>query len=562
MAEEELQSGRSTADTVPVPTEAPTADSTPAKAEKRASGDASVKSTKKKIWPYIVTGTILVLGVVSYAFHVPSRLLDMYQTTSVTLKIKEGEKFAIEGAAVSVDGKSYTSDATGKVTIPAIIEGTYPITIKKDGYKPLEAELSVMRGSDELKVFSLIKEGEKLFALSGVVNNFVTGTAMADVEVSLDGTTVKTNAAGEYSFTKLAAGTQKVSFGKTGFTVVTRSETIIAEDLKLTTTALSPVGKVVFVSNRTGGKRAIYQSNYDGTDQALLVTPVGTTEDFGPKFSPDGSYVAFSSSRDGVISSFGGELTRLYVVGKDGKNLKKISDDYSAQSLTWSPTGSILFFSAYSDTKLSLPVSKFYNVGKGEVYEIEKTATNVTFSQKSEKALYTTYADGVSVLRTVNPITGERTIISQKTGFIEAASWGDADTTVSYAYVKPDGSRVYYKLQVGTNAEAEVAAPVSTVATKVLTLSPSATQAVFVAERDGKKDLFREDASGKNELKLTSLGVVSSTVQPRWDATGSYLTFAVVRENETALYVVSAEGGAAQKITDFFNDPSPPSYAL
>jgi dipeptidyl aminopeptidase/acylaminoacyl peptidase len=418
-----------------------------------------------------------------------------------------------------------------------------------------------MRGSDELKVFSLTKQTEKLFGLSGVVNNFVTGIAMADVEVSLNGTTVKTNAAGEYSFTKLAAGEQQVSFGKTGFTTVVKTETILAEDLKLVPTALSPVGKVVFVSNRTGGKRAIYQSNYDGTDQALLVTPVGTTEDFGPKFSPDGSTVVFSSSRDSIISNFGGELTRLYVVGKDGKNLKKLSDDYSAQSLTWSPTGTSLFFSAYSDTKLSVQVSKFYNVGKGDTFEIEKSATGVAFSQKSEKALYTTYADSVAVLRTVNPITGERTILSQKVGYIDSAEWGDADTSISYSHVRPDGSRVYYKLQVADGTEVEVAAP-ATALTKTLTASPDDTYAVFVAERDGKKDLFRQDASGKNELKLTSLGVVSTTVQPRWDASGSYLTFAVVRENETALYIVSAEGGSAQKITDFFNDPNPPSYVL
>lgn len=516
---------------------------------------------KRSVWPYVITGTILVLGIASYAFHIPEKLLDMYQTTSVTLKVKEADKFPVEGAVVTVDGKTYTSDASGKVTIPAIIEGTYTITIAKDGYQAFSGDLNVLRGSDELKVYSLVKEGEKLYSISGVVNNFVTGVALADVQVTLGSTTVNTNAAGEYSFSKLASGDQKLTFGKTGYSVVTRTETILTEDLKLSATNLSPVGKVVFVSNRAGGKRAIYQSNYDGTEQALLVTPVGTTEDFGPKFSPDGSYVVFSSSRDGAVSPYGGELTKLYLVGKDGKNLKKLSDDYNAQTLTWSPTGSSLYFSAYSDTKLSSPVSKFYNIGKGDTFEIEKGASNVTFSEKSEKALYTTYSDNVSVLRTVNPVTGERAIISQKVGYIENPAWGDSDTSVSYALAKPDGSRVYYKLQVADSSEVEVAAPSQTT-TKTLITSPNGKYSVFVAERDGKKDLFRQDANGKNELKLTSLGVVSSATQPRWDPSGSYLTFAVVRENETALYIVSADGGSAQKITDFFNDPNPPSYGL
>ncbi len=560
MAEDEVLQAEGNAGDAPAESAPDPVVEKPEDAPEKEKGKAKVSGKRSK-WPYIITGTILVLGVASYAFHIPERLLDMYQTTSVTLKVKEADKFPVEGAVVTVDGKTYTSDTNGKVTIPAIIEGNYTVTITKDGYQAFSGELNVLRGSDELKVYSLIKEGEKLYGISGVVNNFVTGAALADVQVTLGSTTVNTNAAGEYSFTKLASGDQKLTFGKTGYSVVTRSETILTEDLKLTATALSPVGKVVFVSNRTGGKRAIYQSNYDGTEQALLVTPVGTTEDYGPKFSPDGSYVVFSTSRDGVVSPYGGELTKLYLVGKDGKNLKKLSDDYSAQALVWSPTGSSLYFSAYSDTKLSSSVSKFYNIGKGDVFEIEKGAANVTFSEKSEKALYTTYSDTVSVMRTVNPVTGERAIISQKVGYMETPVWADNDATVTYGLVKQDGSRVYYKLQVADGSEVEVAAPSQT-ATKTLIASPNGKYSVFVAERDGKKDLFRQDANGKNELKLTTLGVVSSATQPRWDPSGSYLTFAVVRENETALYIVSADGGSAQKITDFFNDPNPPSYGL
>lgn len=517
------------------------------------------KTKKRNLWPFIITGSIVVLGIAAYVFKVPTLLMDRYQTTSVTLKVKEGEKFAVEGAVVTVASKTYTTDSTGKATIPEIIAGTYQITITKEGYQDFTGDLSVVRKSDELKVFSLTKEIEKLYTLSGVVTNFVSGEPLVDVQVSLGTTSVTTNAAGEYSFSKLAAGEQSLSFGKTGFNPVTKKETIEDESHTASPTVLSPVGKVLFVSNRSG-KRALYQSNYDGTDQGTLVEPVGTTEDFGPKISPSGSLVAFSSTRDAVISSVGGELARLYLVGKDGKNLKKVSDDYAAQVLKWASNSAVFFYTAYSDSNLSVPVNRFYNVQKAELFDLEKTAVNVTFSDASERALYTVTADGVTIMRTVNPLTGERTIISQKVGYINQPTWGDNDTTVTYIHSKPDGSQVRYKLQVSDSSEVEVAATQATTDNTVL--SPDGTYGVFVAERDGKKDLYREDSAGKNEKRLTTLGVVGTTVQPTWDATGSYVIFSVFRENETALYIVSAEGGTPQKITDIYNDPSPAGYGF
>jgi Tol biopolymer transport system component len=520
---------------------------------------ASVKKPRK-IWPFVVTGVIIALGLAAYFLNVPSRLVAAYNTTSATLKIKETDKFAVEGAVVTLDGKTYTSDATGKVSIPSIVAGSYPITITKEGYQAFSGTFSVVRKETELKVFSLTPEAAKLSSIKGVITHFVTKLPLAGVQVTLGNSSVSTDAAGEYQFSKLALGKYTLSFAKTGFIATTKDQEVGVEQVTSPETFLTPAGKVFLVSNRSG-KRAIYQSNLDGSELSLVTEPVGATEDFSPKLSPNFGTIAFSSTRDEVVSSFGGELSRMYVVGANGKNLKKVSDDYAASSLKWSPDSNMLFFSAFSDTKLTNPVNRFYNVAKGTLFDIENNVGMVSFTAKGDVAAYTTYDGSLSTLRTVNPNTGERKVITEKQGYIDQFSWSDANTSLTYSLNLSDGSKATYKVTVSNLAEVSLNIQ-QTASTRNEVASPDGKYKIFVEERDGKRDIYRQDADGKNEKKITSLGVVTTGSQLQFDATGEYIIFEVVREQETALYVTSRDGGNASKITDFYKDPNPAGYAL
>jgi hypothetical protein len=139
-----------------------------------------------------------------------------------------------------------------------------------------------------------------------------------------------------------------------------------------------------------------------------------------------------------------------------------------------------------------------------------------------------------------------------------AASDDDADdTTLSYE-TQPAEGRKRFTINLSTGAQEAVA--LQTYDTRTYTISPDGTKKAFLETRDGKNDLFIVDAAGQNEKRVTTLGVLSPAAPVTWDATGRYLSFAVVKDGETALYIVSVGGGEVRKIVDFSADPQSIPY--
>jgi Tol biopolymer transport system component len=84
--------------------------------------------------------------------------------------------------------------------------------------------------------------------------------------------------------------------------------------------AMSPDGsKIVFVSDRDGGKSAIYVMDVNASDQRSLST--ADANDWSPVFSPDGSKIAFVSDRDGN--------SEIYTMNADGSSLARLTNDSS-----------------------------------------------------------------------------------------------------------------------------------------------------------------------------------------------------------------------------------------
>ncbi len=103
---------------------------------------------------------------------------------------------------------------------------------------------------------------------------------------------------------------------------------------------LRPLGKAVFHSGRSGNPE-IYVMNDDGSGLARLTHDPAT--DIYPRFSPDGSRVAFSSDRNGGQA-------QIFVMDSDGSNLRQLtsgiqSDYFYLEGLDWHPSGERLVFS-------------------------------------------------------------------------------------------------------------------------------------------------------------------------------------------------------------------------
>lgn len=530
---------------------------------------------KKRRWLKVLGGiglALVILAAAAWYFKWYQPLLDQYNASTVTIKVKEGDTYVIEGAVVKVDGKQLTTDTNGKVTLSNIVAGTYTATITKDGYTDATQTLTLHRGDNDPVYVAMTKLPPKVYAVKGFVQDYVSGQPIANVQVTLASKTVTTDPSGAYTFEKVAPADIKLTLSKSGYLDKEQDITVSNADITTPKIPLVPTGSVIFVSNRDG-KRSLYASNYDGSNQHLFVEAKNGVENFSASLSPDASTVLFTSTEDKIQSSYGTDLGKLYIATVDGKNVRKVNDDLALDfGPIWSPNGKYVFFNGYTNAQMNQSVYRVYDVAKSSVIDIGEAAYGITFSPDSSTIAYyvngsedrpttTTQPDGsvtttstkvyLTMLKTLNMVTGERKTLAKREQGISSIAFGSDSKTVSYEVVI-DGNRHRFEVSMGDGTEKEVA--VTNPSTRVYYPSPDGNSKAFMEERDGKKDVFVVDKNGNNEKRLTSLGVVVDQHALVWDDGSDYLTFAVHREGEDALYVVSLNGGDPKKIADYYSD--------
>jgi Tol biopolymer transport system component len=563
-----------------------------------AGKDPHLHVSKKKVLAATAVFLLIFLGLAAWKLKWYQPLADRYNASAVSLKVREGDKFSVEGAQISVDGKSAITDHNGNVALENIPAGTYQLSVSKDGYVVLQQAISLHRGDNGIVFLSLAKNPAKLYTVKGFVKNAVSDQPIADVQVTLGSKTVATDPTGAYSFSNVAPSDVSVTLSKAGFTDKQLAAKVVDADIVSVGVTLVPTGQLVFVSNRDG-HRALYSSLYDGSGQRPFAVAPGGAEDFAPIISPDNKTIVFMSYRDGAKDAYGNKLATLYQVGADGKDPKKISNDVlSAPTALWSPSGQYVYYGGFTSSKLDTATYKVYDTQKSATIDIGEPATGLVFSPDSKTVAYVvssvenriipatpspspspsptpepvatatpspspspipsavplpTTSVTINTVKTINLATGERKAVIKKDQYVSSMRFGPDNRSVSYQVIV--GSVLHqFTVALADGKEGEISlVPYNTRRT---ILSPNGQSQAFVEERDGKKDLFLMDANGKNEKRLTTLGVLDDAVLPHFDDSGAYITVAVKREGENALYLVALEGGDPKKVTDYYYDSS------
>ncbi len=209
----------------------------------------------------------------------------------------------------------------------------------------------------------------------------------------------------------------------------------------------SPDGSsIAFVSKRNGISE-IYTASVDGTEPIRLT--FNQDRDWGPSWSPDGDDIAFASNRDGNFE--------IYVMNADGAEqarlTRSIGDDLNP---FWSPDGKMIAFASERD-------------GDFEIYVMN--------------------ADGGGQIR-----------LTRSNGADLSPSWSPDGNKIAFASERDGNSEIYVMNADGSN---QFNSTRNESIDKHPSWSPDGGKVAFVSERDGNFEVYVINTDGKEPVNLT-----------------------------------------------------------
>ena len=520
--------------------------------EKVAPKEITVKVNRKALW--IGMAALVVVVLASSLFYRPLRTKIWKTVAPATAQvtiIADGQDGPIVQSTVILGDQTVTSDDKGVATVKGLWVGSFDLTVSSPGYVTEAKNMKLHRGVNAISV--TLSPDVHAYLLRGTVTDYVSERPLSGVTISVTKipVTYKSDQDGAFAVTAVPAGNAVVHLVKDGY--IEADQTVVSNDTPVNLT-LTPVGKTVFVSNRDAGKRGLYVSSYDGKDAKALIARSDGTEDYDAVVGPHNILVAFLSTRDKRIE---GSSTyydpKLYIVGTDGKGMKKLTDDAYVYNVQWSADGKYLAWIGDESADSSSPTHvRLYDPIRGTTTTLDSSgqAGNFWFSHDGTKVVWSQQqlngsGDTGIFVRDLNTST-TKTVTTNGNAYNVLFSVDD--TSVSYQWYDSSSQQSAYRSFNVDSGETSLYTPDPSAENRLQFPSPDGKTVAYIEQRDGQTDLFLSDPSGANEHRLTQVGTLTGV--PTWDQTGKYLLVDSVKTGETARYVVATAGGYPKKVAD------------
>lgn len=241
----------------------------------------------------LVTGIVFAVPVSRYAVAG----LVIKKDVQVELVDSETDK-PVSAADVTLGNETLKTDANGYVVFKNVPVGVQKIATEKTYYEQAATETTVpiLRNADRVRI-EVVATGRQVPVSA---TNKISGAALAGVEIFAGDSTATTAENGE-AVIVLPVDKPVVTaiFKLAGHNDVTADITVIEQQDDKNKFALTPNGKVYFLSKRTG-KINVMSSNLDGSDQKVVVEGTGKESQHTTSLvaSRDWKYLALYAKRD------------------------------------------------------------------------------------------------------------------------------------------------------------------------------------------------------------------------------------------------------------------------
>ncbi|HET7302467.1 MAG TPA: hypothetical protein VFI74_04015 [Candidatus Saccharimonadales bacterium] len=516
--------------------------------------------------------TLLAILLAIPATRYPLLAIGIKKTYTITITDSTTHT-AVSGARVMLDGRTASTDNKGRVSIKASV-GDHTVAITKKYYKSYERHIFVgLSGSHQQKI-ALVASGRQVPL---TIINRITKKPVENAEITVLDTTAKTDSNGKAVIVlPTLAPTQKATITASGYNDTTANLRVTSDVTDANTIALTPSGRVYFLSNLSGTMDVV-STRYDGSDRKVVLAGTGKEDATSTvlRASNDWHYLVLLSKRDG------GQYSKLFLIDTTTDKLTTIDEGEASFTMVgWAGDRFVYTVSrdTYKEWQPKRNALKSYDVPSKKITTLDETAAD-----GSSASLYAAESISPSVQISGNSIvyafvwhpgyyTGLlngksdtiRQINADGSGKKTLKDFGRS-STASYAYVnmytyRPGLIRISiestsssaYTYQIGgsvkdapdlkNNFYAD-AHPYQT--------SPAGDKTFWAEARDGKQTLFVGDAKAENGKQIATL---TEYYAYGW-ANDKYL---LVSKNNTDLYILPVSGGDALKVADMY--PAPTVY--
>lgn len=200
--------------------------------------------------------------------------------------------------------------------------------------------------------------------------------------------------------------------------------------------SLSPDGKTIYFSSRHSGSFEIYSIGADGRDLQRLTSGIGAL--YAPELSPDGGLILFTNGSRGI-----------WVMNANGKKPRAITTENDIDP-TWSPDGSMIAFASSRQGTRQLFIMNADGSNVRQVTNLPEMGGRSTWSPDGSKLAF--YAGPVNG-RNIYTINNDGTGLAQLTdgGDNLGPSWSPDGNWIAFTSFRDRNNEIYIMRPDGSN---------------------------------------------------------------------------------------------------------------